>query len=136
MLMIALSFLFWQLFAIVPLAQTFTFPGWGMRINRYHDCHLKMSSDVASFGNPIVKKIDKETNVAFMTIGLSGEQTQKAFKKSCELFNEEAKTRKYKITGFREGATLPSTYLYQIFGEDKVKLLCGSLLSEEIQVLS
>ena len=38
-----------------------------------------------------------------------------------------------KVAGFRKGAKLPPAYLYQMFGEDKVKLLCGNLLSEEIQ---
>ena len=37
------------------------------------------------------------------------------------------------MAGFRQGAKLPPAYLYQMFGEDKVKLLCGNLLSEEIQ---
>jgi hypothetical protein len=35
-----------------------------------------------------VKKLDKETNIACMSVALSGEQTQKAFSKSCDLFNE------------------------------------------------
>ena len=43
------------------------------------------------------------------------------------------KERGYKVAGFRQGAKLPPAYLYQMFGEDKVKLLCGNLLSEEIQ---
>ena len=46
-----------------------------------------------------------------------------AFAKSCELFNEEVKERGYKVAGFRQGAKLPPAYLYQMFGEDKVKLL-------------
>lgn len=84
-------------------------------------------------GAPVLKNLDKETNVAFMTIALTGEQTQAAFTKSCELFNEEVKSRGYKAAGFRPGAKLPPAYLYQMFGEDRVKLLCGTLLSEEIQ---
>ena len=84
-------------------------------------------------GAPVLKNLDKETNVAFMSIALTGEQTQAAFTKSCELFNVEVKTRGYKAAGFRPGAKLPPAYLYQMFGEDRVKLLCGTLLSEEIQ---
>jgi trigger factor len=84
-------------------------------------------------GSPVMKNLDKETNVAFMSIALTGAQTQAAFAKSCDLFNEEVKTRGYKAAGFRPGAKLPPSYLYQMFGEDRVKLLCGTLLSEEIQ---
>ena len=84
-------------------------------------------------GAPVLKNLDKETNVAFMSIALTGEQTQAAFTKSCDLFNEEVKTRGYKAAGFRPGAKLPPAYLYQMFGEDRVKLLCGTILSEEIQ---
>jgi Bacterial trigger factor protein (TF) len=84
-------------------------------------------------GNPVLKHVDKERNVAFMRVALSGAQTQSAFAKSCDLFNDEVKNRDYKVAGFRKGAKLPPAYLYQMFGEDKVKLLCGNLLSEEIQ---
>lgn len=49
------------------------------------------------------------------------------------MYNQEVRERGYKVSGFRQGAKLPPAYLYQIFGEDKVKLLCGNLLSEEIQ---
>jgi hypothetical protein len=84
-------------------------------------------------GVPVLKNLDKDTNIAFMSIALTGEQTQAAFAKSCDLFNEEVKTRGYKAAGFRPGAKLPPAYLYQMFGEDRVKLLCGTLLSEEIQ---
>jgi trigger factor len=84
-------------------------------------------------GKPVVKKVDKENATAYMSISLSGEQTQSAFAKSCDLFNQEVKERGYKAAGFRPGAKLPPAYLYQMFGEDRVKLLCGNLLSEEIQ---
>ena len=69
-----------------------------------------------------------------MAVALTGEQTQRAFSKACDLFNEEVKARGYKAAGFRPGAKLPPAYLYQMFGEDRVKLMCGNLLSEEIQV--
>lgn len=82
---------------------------------------------------PTVQKVDKESNVAKMTVTLSGEQTQKAFQRSCDLFNEEVKSRNYKVSGFRPGSKLPPSYLYKMFGEERVKSLCGTLLSEEIQ---
>lgn len=84
-------------------------------------------------GAPIVRKVDKSLNVAYMTVALTGEQTQRAFAQSCDLFNEEVQNRGYKAPGFRPGSKLPPAYLYQMFGEDRVKLLCGNLLSEEIQ---
>jgi hypothetical protein len=65
-------------------------------------------------GSPVVKKIDKDSNIAFMSVALSGDQTQRAFTKSCELFNEEVKNRGYKVAGFRPGAKLPPAYLYQV----------------------
>lgn len=39
-------------------------------------------------GNPLVKKIDESKKIAYMTIALSGEQTQKAFNTACDMFNE------------------------------------------------
>ena len=68
-----------------------------------------------------------------MTVVLSGEATQRAFAKSCELFNEEVKSGGYTVPGFRPGSKLPPAYLYKIFGEDKIKLFCGNLLSDDIQ---
>ena len=38
-----------------------------------------------------------------------------------------------KVPGFRPGAKLPVSYLYQMFGETNVKGLCASLLGEDIQ---
>ena len=37
------------------------------------------------------------------------------------------------VPGFRPGAKLPVSYLYQMFGETNVKGLCASLLGEDIQ---
>jgi len=88
--------------------------------------------DGAKPGSPVVRKIDKEVGIASMTIALTGPQTQKAFAEACEMLNEEVKSREYKVPGFRPGSKLPPNYLYQIFGEDRVKLLCGNLLGEEI----
>ena len=84
-------------------------------------------------GSPLVRKIDKENAIAYIDLTLTAAQTQKAFTDSCEMFNEEVKTRGYKVPGFRPGSKLPPAYLYQIFGEDRVKLMCGTLLSEQIQ---
>ena len=37
---------------------------------------------------PHVKNLDKEKNVATILVSLSGDSTQRAFTKACELFNE------------------------------------------------
>lgn len=87
----------------------------------------------ASPGNPVVTKMDKDNSLAEMEITLSAEATQKSFTKACELFNDEVKQRGYTAAGFRKGAKLPPAYLYQMFGEDRVKMLTGNLMSEEIQ---
>lgn len=50
-------------------------------------------------GVPVLKTVDKETNIAYMSIALTGEQTSIAFTKSCEMFNEEVKSRGYKTAG-------------------------------------
>jgi len=84
-------------------------------------------------GSPVIRSIDKESNVAKMVVAVSGEATSKAFQKSCELYNKEVQQREYTVPGFRKGAKLPPNYLYQMFGERNVKQLCGSLLVEEIQ---
>ena len=87
----------------------------------------------SSPGSPVITEMNKDEGIAKMKITLSGDATQKAFTKSCDMFNEEVKTRGYTAAGFRKGAKLPPAYLYQMFGEDRVKLLCGNLMSEEIQ---
>eukprot|EP01041_Mallomonas_annulata_P012756 gene12756-26867_t len=84
-------------------------------------------------GSPVVKSINKETNVAYMKVALSGAQTQKAFNEACDIFNAEVKKKELKVPGFRPGAKLPPAYLYQIFGEEQIKGICANLLSEEIQ---
>jgi hypothetical protein len=48
----------------------------------------KYQVSMSTTESPVVKNIDKETNVAKMIVTLSGDKTQKAFAKSCELFNE------------------------------------------------
>lgn len=93
------------------------------RQQRLHMSTSGSTTTEPSPGAPVVKNIDKKTNIATMAIALSGEQTQSAFLKSCELFNEEVKERGYKVAGFRQGAKLPPPYLYQMFGEDKVRLI-------------
>mmetsp|Transcript_15459 Transcript_15459/g.25754 ORF Transcript_15459/g.25754 Transcript_15459/m.25754 type:complete len:527 (+) Transcript_15459:107-1687(+) len=84
-------------------------------------------------GAPVVKKIDKDTNVASMSVTIPAEKTKEAFLKACDMFNEEVKLRGYSAPGFRPGSKLPPQYLYQMFGESTVKNFCGNLLSEAIQ---
>jgi len=88
---------------------------------------------VSSFGKPVVKRLDKEAHVANIMVTLSGEQTQSAFQRACDLYNVEVKNRGYKVPGFRPGAKLPANYLYQMFGENTVKKLCATLLDQSIQ---
>lgn len=100
----------------------------------YNFCRLNAAEGgIPTPGAPIVTTLDKEKNVASITLSLSGTQTQEAFLKSCDAYNDEVKSRGLKVAGFRPGAKLPPNYLYQIFGEEKVKSLCGALLAEEIQ---
>jgi hypothetical protein len=40
------------------------------------------------YNEPVVDNVDKEKNVAYMSITIPGDETQKAFNKACELFNE------------------------------------------------
>ena len=75
---------------------------------------LSLSSAECKPGFPIVKKVDSESNIAFMTVAISGEDTQKAFTKAVEMFHEEVKNKEYKVAGFRPGAKLPASYLYQV----------------------
>ena len=75
---------------------------------------LSLSSVECQPGSPIVKKVDDATNIAYMTVAISGESTQKAFTKAVEMFNEEVKKKDYKVAGFRPGAKLPASYLYQV----------------------
>jgi len=49
---------------------------------------------------PKISKMDEAANLATVSITLSAEQTQKAFDAACEMFNEEVKTRGYKVRGF------------------------------------
>lgn len=46
------------------------------------------TSAAATPGKPVVRRLDEEANVAYMTVAISGEQTDRAFKKSCAAFNE------------------------------------------------
>ena len=76
---------------------------------------LSLSSTDCKPGSPIIKSIDKDNNIAYMTVAISGEDTQKAFSKAVEMFNEEVKSKEYKVAGFRPGAKLPASYLYQVY---------------------
>ena len=46
---------------------------------------------------PIIKKMDETENLAVIEVVLSPGQTQKAFDAACEMFNDEVKTRGYKV---------------------------------------
>ena len=85
-------------------------------------------------GNPIVKNVDKSSYTAYLSVCIPGDATQKAMAVACEVFNEEVKKKGYTVPGFRPGVSLPRPYLFQIFGEDKVKLFCANLLAGDIQV--
>ena len=45
-------------------------------------------TDEVLHGKPVIKKIDEDKKIAYMTVALSGEQTQKAFNTACDMFNE------------------------------------------------
>lgn len=57
---------------------------------------LFMSKSEVS-GQPLIKKLDERENLAILEVVLSPEQTQKAFDTACEMFNDEVKTRGYKV---------------------------------------
>ena len=82
---------------------------------------------------PVVQSIDSESNVAKMVVTLSAAATQKAFAKACDIFNEEVKTKGYKVDGFRAGAKLPPAYILKLFSKERVDAVCAQLLSEDIQ---
>lgn len=63
-----------------------------------------------AYSAPTVQLVDSDANIAKLTVTLSGQQTQKAFTKACDLFNEEVKTKGYKVDGFRAGSKLPVNY--------------------------
>ena len=46
---------------------------------------------------PMIKKLDEHENLAIIEVVLSAQQTQKAFDTACEMFNDEVKTRGYKV---------------------------------------
>ncbi|KAJ1430471.1 trigger factor/SurA domain-containing protein [Ochromonadaceae sp. CCMP2298] len=110
-----------------------TFASFASHASRSSASRSLHMSTVSAPGQPLVKSIDKETNVAVMEVTLPGEQTKKAFSKACDMFNEEVKMRGYTAPGFRPGSKLPPQYLYQMFGETTVKSFCGNLLAEAIQ---
>ena len=85
-------------------------------------------------GNPVVKNVDKSSYTAYLSVCISGDATQKAMAATCDIYNEEVKKKGYTVPGFRKGTNLPRPYLFQIFGEDKVKLFCANLLMNDIQV--
>ena len=49
---------------------------------------MTMMTDEVLHGKPVIKKIDEDKKIAYMTVALSGEQTQKAFNTACDMFNE------------------------------------------------
>ena len=49
---------------------------------------LQMSTIDCKPGAPVVKRVDQDQYVAYMTIALSPDSTQRAFNEACELFNE------------------------------------------------
>lgn len=91
------------------------------------------SNKLPTPGSPVIKFINKDTNIASMSVAIAGDITQKAYSEACDLFNAEVRQRGYTVPGFRAGAKLPPLYLNQMFGEDNVKLMCGNLMSSAIQ---
>lgn len=55
------------------------------------------SSNSGISAKPTIKNIDENENLATIEVVLSPQQTQKAFDAACEMFNEEVKTRGYKV---------------------------------------
>jgi trigger factor len=129
----------WKLYSLLLTLLCIYFnTGWGFlpRSGRsFFPRHqlFMVDSAVSAPGKPLVCNIDKASNVAKMIVTVSGDATSKAFNKACDLYNKEVKERDYSVPGFRPGAKLPPVYLYQMFGEQNVKQMCGSLLSAEIQ---
>jgi hypothetical protein len=91
------------------------------------------TTSIPSPGNPLIKSVDNGSYTAYLSVCIPGEATQRAMTSACEIFNEEVKKKGYTVPGFRPGASLPRQYLFQIFGEDKVKLFCANLLAGDIQ---
>ena len=106
-------------------------------------------------GSPIVRYVYSNSNLALLSIAVSGETTQKAFNQACEIFNEvglslhiirdhaskltsrqpflqDSKGRK--VSGFPLGAKLPYQILYDIYTEKQVKDACKHFLDEPITV--
>jgi len=77
------------LLSIVVLCTAYRIPLARVRKSLLHTTTmLSMSTAEVQPGSPIIKKIDESTKIAYMTIALSGEQTQKAFNSACDMFNE------------------------------------------------
>lgn len=133
----SLALLLLLLLLVLSITEAFIGGGWQRPVVRARVGSVAAaaaeSPAVVQPGSPVIRSVDKANAVACIAVALTGAQTQKAFASSCDMYNEEVKTRGYKIAGFRPGAKLPPAYLYQIFGEERIKGLCGTLLSEEIQ---
>ena len=47
----------------------------------------KSSNKIPTPGSPVIKFIDKVTNIASMSVAIDGTITQKAYSEACDLFN-------------------------------------------------